>query len=106
MIFDIENSLWKSKIATFDNLSPDGDSKSDNFIWLHTACYEKSKYSLSLIVIVIYYVSPSVEKAQKEKVDIMSRAQSQFSKKEKVAPIISDVEKERLRQQIDEFDSA
>ena len=58
----------------------------------------------SLIVIVIYYVSPSVEKAQKEKVD-MSRAQSQFSKKEKVA-IISDVEKERLRQQIDEFDSA
>ena len=59
----------------------------------------------SLIVIVIYYVSPSVEKAQKEKVD-MSRAQSQFSKKEKVAPIISDVEKERLRQQIDEFDSA
>ena len=59
----------------------------------------------SLIVIVIYYVSPSVEKAQKEKVD-MSRSQSQFSKKEKVAPIISDVEKERLRQQIDEFDSA
>ena len=50
-------------------------------------------------------MSPSVEKAQKEKVD-MSRAQSQFSKKEKVAPIISDVEKERLRQQIDEFDSA
>ena len=71
----------------------------------HTACYEKSKYSPSLIVIVIYHVSPSVEKAQKEKVD-MSRAQSQFSKKEKVAPIISDVEKERLRQQIDEFDSA
>ena len=59
----------------------------------------------SLIVIVIYYVSPSVEKAQKEKID-MSRSQSQFSKKEKVAPIISDVEKERLRQQIDEFDSA
>ena len=28
MIFDIENSLWKSKIGTFDKLSPDEDSKS------------------------------------------------------------------------------
>ena len=68
-------------------------------------CVAIATIATSLIVIVIYYVSPSVEKAQKEKVD-MSRAQSQFSKKEKVAPIISDVEKERLRQQIDEFDSA
>ena len=67
-------------------------------------CVAIATIATSLIVIVIYYVSPSVEKAQKEKVD-MSRAQSQFSKKENVA-IISDVEKERLRQQIDEFDSA
>ena len=34
MIFDIENSLWKSKIGTFDHLSPDRDTKFGNFIWL------------------------------------------------------------------------
>ena len=34
MIFDIENSLWKSKIATFDEVSTDGDTKFGNFIWL------------------------------------------------------------------------
>ena len=69
MIFDIVNSLWKSKIGTFalfDKLSPDGDSKSGNFIWLqlilgqktfllrtHKACYAKSKYSLSSMVIYL-----------------------------------------------------
>ena len=42
MIFDIENSLWKSKICTF---------------WqtfrTHKACYAKSKYSLSNMVIYL-----------------------------------------------------
>ena len=52
MIFDTENTLWKSKIALFDELSPDGDSKSGNFwpktllLRIHTACYAKSRYSL------------------------------------------------------------
>ena len=43
------------------------------------------------------------KKTQKGNVD-MSRAQSQLNEKE--ADIISDIEKERLRQQIDEFDQA
>jgi hypothetical protein len=42
-------------------------------------CVAIATIATSLIVIVIYYVSPSVEKAQKEKVDV-SRAQSQFTK--------------------------
>ena len=32
MIFDIENSFENPKLALFDQLSPDGDSKSGNFI--------------------------------------------------------------------------
>ena len=51
----------------------------------------------SLIVIVIYYVSPPVEKG---KADHISRAQSQLNEK------ISDIDKEKLRQQIDDFDEA
>ena len=31
-IFDIKNSLESPKLALFDKLSPDGDSKSGNFI--------------------------------------------------------------------------
>ena len=41
MIFDIENPLWKSKIGTFDELSPDGDSKSGNFISLQLILGQK-----------------------------------------------------------------
>ena len=55
----------------------------------------------SLIVIVIYYVSPPVEKGS-GKVDHISRgSQSQVLNEE-----ISDIDKEKLRQQIDEFDEA
>ena len=42
MIFDIENSKFKSpKLALFDKLSLDGDSKSGNFIWLQLILGQK-----------------------------------------------------------------
>ena len=59
MIFDIEIYFESPKLALFDELSLDGDSKSGNFdlttvdSWpktllfrTHTDCYAKSKYSL------------------------------------------------------------
>ena len=55
------------ELELFDELSPDGDSKSGNFIWLqlilgqktllfrtHTAFYAKSKYSLLYIHVSIF----------------------------------------------------
>ena len=44
MTFDIENSLWKSKIGNFDELSPDGDLKSGNFIWLQLILGQKPRF--------------------------------------------------------------
>ena len=42
MIFDIENSLWKYKIGPFWwAVSPNGDSKFGNFIWLQLILGQK-----------------------------------------------------------------
>ena len=41
MIFDIEIHFESPKLALFDELSPDGDSKSGNFIWLQLILGQK-----------------------------------------------------------------
>ena len=42
MIFDIKNSLWSPKLPLFDKVSPDGDTKFGNFIWLQLIFDQKS----------------------------------------------------------------
>ena len=52
MIFDIENSLWKSKIGTFwRTVTRCGDSKSGNFVWLQMILGQKPCF-LGLIQLV------------------------------------------------------